>query len=322
MAHVEILGTLELGSDGNVHVRRPDIPPLPPRSEQPVEVPYSVARAIRANRARVVQVVGDSMQPGILHNDSVVISTTRWPRNGDVVIVIARSPHRIFGEVAGYVWRYHNKDGRAYLTKDNSRYSDQRVVTPQEILGVVTRLLPRPCRDEFENYERIQCDKALYHACKWGEPPSDLGFYRDVRLSEFRAVADIPSSEMLDGRLPWGIFRGIATADHPHLGIALGDILTIEPNGESHVGVTTIERSDAGETVIGLLQREGLHTPTPGEFYVDLADRRVLLTRKNGKFPVWRSIGLVRHIAHRKQSVNTSGVIESQEERIAAGASD
>lgn len=319
MSEVEILGTLELDADGNVQLRRPDIPPLPPCSERPVQVPYSVARAIRANRARVVRVVGDSMQPGILHNDTAVVSLTRWPRNGDAVIVAAKSPHRVFGEVSGYVWRYHNARGRATLAKDNRRYREQPSVTPKEIVGVVTSVLPRQSRDEFENYERIQCDKALYRACKWGDLPSDLGFYRDARVAEFRAVVDIPPVEMLEGRLPWGIFRGFAKGDYPHLGIVVGDILTVEPNGESCVGVTVIERSDTGDTIIGVLQREGLGTARPGEFFVDLPDRRVLLTRRRGMLPLWRTIGLLRHISHRKQQV-ANRVAERREGRIAAGA--
>lgn len=321
MSGFEILGTLELGSDGNVHICRPDVPPLPSRPERPVQVPNSVARAIRANRARAIRVVGDSMQPGILHNDTLVVSTTRWPRNGEVVIVRAKSPHRIFGEVSGYVWRYHNQRGRAYLKKDNPRYSAPCSVTPNEIVGVVTRVLPREYRDEFENYERIQCDKALYRTCKWGDPPTDLGFYRDARVAEFRAVVDIPPSELLNDRLPWGVFRAVSRNDHPHLDIVAGDILIIEPNGESCVGVTVIERSDAGETIVGVLQREGLGTSTPGEFFVDLDDRRVLLTRKRGKLPVWRTVGLLRQIARRKQQASTEHA-ERQEERIAAGAGD
>jgi len=322
MARVELLGTLEMGADGIVHVRRPDIPPLPPRPEQPIKVPTSVARAIRANRARVFAIVGDSMQPGILHGDSSVVSMTRSPRNADVVVVRSTSPHRIFGAVSGYVWRYHHDHGHRYLTKDNPRYSERRSVSPQDILGVVTRVLPSQFRDEFENYETVQCERELYRAMKWGQPPADFGFYRAARVAELNSVIDIPREEMLDDRLPWGMFRGIAKADHPHLEIVAGDILTIEANSESHVGVTVIERHDSGETIVGVLQREGLGTSAPGEFYVDRLDRRVLRTRRCGDVPLWSTIGLVRQVAHRKRSAIARAAAERQAERMAAGAGD
>jgi len=303
MSNCEYLGSLELDGNGIVRVRRPQIQPPPRRAEQRVTVPASVARAIRQNRARLARVLGDSMQPGILDNDSVVISTIRWPRHGDVVAVRLTAPHPVYGNIEACLWRLQEKRGRAYLTKDNERYRDSPSVTASDILGVVTRVLPRERRDELENYERVQLDKALFREFKWGDPPPDLGFFRDAETAEFRSVVEIPPSELIAGRLPWGLFRATAIAGHPQVGITAGDTLTIEPTIQSHVGVIAIKRNDAGETIVGRLQLEGFGTRKVGEFFVDLADRRVMVTRDT--LPLWHTIGLVRHVESRKRRAST-----------------
>jgi SOS-response transcriptional repressor LexA len=297
MSDCEYLGTLEKGLDGTVHFRRPVISPAPQRAPRQVEVPPSVARQIELGQAFAVRVLGDSMQPGILDNDTAIVSIRR-PRTGDAVLVAAERPHYLYGEIAGSLCRYHDQRGRAFLTKDNANHRGQRAVRPEEILGVVTGVIPRPFRDESENHVRVQRAIAEFRDCKMGEPPEDLGFFPESNLDEFRAVFRIPDSELVGGRLPWGLFRASAIEDHPHAGIAIGDTLTVEPTLESHAGLLVVERNEERETIVGILQLEGRGTASTGEFYLDLANGRVAVTRDGG-FPIWNTIAVVRRVERR-----------------------
>src|ERR1043166_1554551 len=101
MASCEYLGDLELDERGNVRIRPVAIAPLPEREYRPIAVPLSAAQRIEAGEAFVTPVVGDSMQPVILDNDALVVSTVRQPRNGDVVIVRAIRPDPTYGQVCG-----------------------------------------------------------------------------------------------------------------------------------------------------------------------------------------------------------------------------
>ena len=206
MSNCEYVGTLEQLPDGTVRIRRPYIPPAPARTKRPIQIPLSVERQLARGNAYVTRVVGDSMQPTILDNDIIVVSTIRKPRHRDIVAVKANGPHPIYGPIDGYIWRYYVRDGRTCLRKDNSYYREEQPATREEITGVITRILPRSYRDEQENYLRIQQHRAFSQACNVADPP-DLGFYRERNLCELRAVFAIPDAELLDGRLPWGAFR-------------------------------------------------------------------------------------------------------------------
>jgi hypothetical protein len=252
-----------------------------------------VQRQVARGHAYVTTVIGDSMQPTILDNDAVVISTIRRPRHRDIVAVKADKPHPIYGPIDGYIWRYdaHNQ----CLRKDNPYYREPQPVAHEEITGVITRILPRAYRDEQENYLRVQQHRALSRACNITDPP-DLGFYRDRNLQELRSIFTIPDSELLDGRLPWGAFRASAITDHPHVGITTKDTLTVDPTIESHVGLLVVERADDGETLLGVLQRDGLRSRHPGEFYIETAERRVNVSRDDGRYPLYRTIAVIERI--------------------------
>jgi SOS-response transcriptional repressor LexA len=297
MSDCEYLGTLEQDPDGTVRIRRPHIPPAPARTKRPIQVPLSVERQIDRGSVYVTTVLGDSMEPAILDNDLVVVSTTRSPRHRDIVVIRANGPHPIYGPIDGYVWRYYARPGD--LGKDNPRYRDRhRPVAREEITGVVTRILPRAYRDEQENYLRIQQHRALSEACNIKDPP-DLGFYRERDLRELRTVFQIPDAELVDGRLPWGLFRATTITDHSHVGITTQDVLTVEATISSCTGQLVVKRNDKGETILGVLQRDGLRSRHPGEFFIETEERRVNVSRDDGHYPLYRAIAVVKRIQRR-----------------------
>ena len=293
MSNCTFLGSLIKDAAGNVVIQRPVFPPRPPSRVVKADLPDSIWRAVRKGRASVFHVVGDSMEPFLLQSDLLVVSATRKPQDGDAVVVNLTPASKN----GASVWRYHEENDIAFVTKDNPAHRARVPVAPEQILGVVIRVLPRQWRDEFENYEFIQTILSLETTpARKKNDPSKLGFYAETRVAEFNAVVSIPPTEMLDGRLPWGPFRGVAASNHPSAGILAGDTLTIDPRAESRVGVIVIDRDEKGHTIIGELQREALGTPHPGCFYVDLPGRRVRVSRKDG-FPLYRTLGVVRQIA-------------------------
>ena len=297
MSNCEYLGTLERDPDGTVRVRRPHIPPAPARVKRPIQITLSVERQLARGNGYVTTVMGDSMEPAILDNDAIVVSTVRAPRNRDIVAVKAKGPHPVYGPIDGYIWRYYVEGSDACLRKDNPYYSECAPVTREEILGVVTRVFPRTYRDEQENYLRTQQHRALIESMK--EPvPADLGFYRERHLGELRAVFAIPDAELVDGRLPWGAFRASVLTDQPHVGITTKDALTVHPTIESRVGLLVVERADDGETILGILQRDGLRSRHPGKFFIETAERRVDVTREDG-YPLYRTVAVIQRIQRR-----------------------
>lgn len=233
------------------------------------------------------------MQPAILDNDVAVV-VHRAPKDGDVVVVRTDDPHPVYGAITACVWRYHQKCRDAFLTKDNTVYRTQRPVTAEEIIGVVTIVLPRERRNELENYARIQEFHAIDRA--FGRCPStDLGFYTQAKRDAFSAVVTIPDSELIGHRLPWGYFRAIAKASHLHVGIHAGDILTIDATPDTHVGQLVIDQHDNGTITIGVLQRERLHEQRPGEFYIDVGNRREYVSEENGRMPTGHTLGVIEH---------------------------
>jgi len=288
----EYVGIPERDPDGTVRIRRPHIPPAPVRIERPVPIPWSVERQLARGRAYVAGVIGDSMQPTILDNDTIVVSTIRAPRHRDIVVV--KGPHPVCGAIKGYVWRYYVDGDRIWLGKDNPRYSEPKSVAREEILGIITRVLPRTYRNEQENYVRIQQDRALLESLSAPVPP-DLGFYRPRFLCELRTIFSIPDPELLDGRLPWGAFRARVLTNQEHVGITTKDTLTVDPAMESKVGRLVVECADDGAIILGILQRDGLGSGRPGKFFIETAERRVDITRKDG-YPLYRTIAVIARI--------------------------
>lgn len=297
MSDCEYLGTLERDPDGTVRIRRPHIPLAPVRTKRPVQIPLSVERHIACGNAYVTTVIGNSMQPTILDNDIIVVSN-RSPRHRDIVVIRAHGPHPVYGPIDGYVWRYYARAGDRSLGKDNPYYRHRPPVMHEEIIGVVTRILPRAYRDEQENYLRLQQHRALSQACNLKDAP-DLGFYRERDLRELRAIFQIPATELVDGRLPWGLFRATAITDHPHVGITTQDVLTVEPTIESCTGQLVVKRNKDGETILGVLQRDGLRSRHPGEFFIETAERRVNVSRDDGHYPLYRAIAVIKRIQRR-----------------------
>jgi SOS-response transcriptional repressor LexA len=298
MSNCEYLGTLERDPDGTVRIRRPHIPPAPARTKRPIQIPFSVERQIARGNVYVTTVIGDSMQPTILDNDVVVVSTNRSPRHRDIVVIRARGPHPVYGPIDGYVWRYYARTNDRSLGKDNPHYRNRQPVIREEIVGVVTRILPRAYRDEQENYLRIQQHRALSQACNLTDPP-DLGFYRERDLSELRAIFQIPEPELVHGQLPWGLFRATTITNHPHVGITTQDVLTVEPTIESCTGQLVVKRNKDGETILGVLQRDGLRSRHPGEFFIETAERRVNVSRDDGRYPLYGAIAVIKRIQRR-----------------------
>jgi len=298
VTQVKYLGSVVVGPDGTLRLERPLITPPPAqRIDEPVSVPPSVWRAIAGGRGFLARVLGDSMQPCILDNDVAVV-LHRAAKDGDVVVVRTDVPHPVYGAIKACVWRYQKNHRDAFLTKDNTAYRTQRRVTSEEIMGVVASVLPRERRNELENYARIQefiaLDRALDRAL--GRRRSrELGFYTPAKCRAFGAVVTIPDSELVGKRLPWGCFRGIAKADHLHVGIHAGDILTIDATPDTQIDQLVIEQHDDGTIIIGVLQRERLHEHCPGEFYIDVGDRRVYVTEDNGRMPVSHTLGVIEH---------------------------
>ena len=294
MTQVKYLGAIVVDPDGSLRLERPRITPPPaPPADHHIKVPRSVARAIAGGRGFLARILGDSMQPGILDNDVAVV-IHRAPKDGEVVVVRTDEPHPVYGAITACVWRYHQNGRDAFLTKDNTAYRTQQPVTAEEIMGVVTIVLPRERRNELENYARIQEFLAIDHAL--GRRPSDdLGFYTQAKRDTFSAVVTIPASELIGDRLPWGNFRAIAKTDHLHIGIHAGDILTIDATPDTHVGQLVIDQHDNGTITIGLLQRERLHEQRPGEFYIDVGDHRVYVSEENGHMPTGHTLGVIEH---------------------------
>lgn len=294
VTQVKYLGSIVVGPDGSPRLERPRIPPPRTRPvDYPVKVPRAVSRAIAGGRGFLARILGDSMQPGILDNDVGVV-VHRTPQEGDIVVVRTEVPHPVYGAITACVWRYHSQGRDVFLTKDNTAYGTQRRVTAEEIMGVVASVLPRERRNELENYARIQeflaIDRALGRC-----PSSDLGFYTQAKRDAFSAVVTIPDSELINRRLPWGYFRAIAKADHLHVGIRAGDILTIDATPDTHVGQLVIDQHEEGTITIGVLQRERLHEHQPGEFYIDVGDHRVFVSEDNGRMPLGHTLGVIEH---------------------------
>lgn len=44
-----------------------------------------------------------------------------------------------------------------------------------------------------------------------------------------------------------------------------------------------------------MLQRERLSEQQPGEFYLDVGERRVYVTEDNGRIPTSHSLGVIEH---------------------------
>lgn len=294
VTQVKYLGSVVVAPDGSVRLERPHITPPPaPPIDHPIQVPRAVARAIAGGRGFLARILGDSMQPGILDNDVGVVMH-RSPKDHDVVVVRTAEPHPVYGAITACVWRYHQKNHNRFLTKDNTAYRTQRSVTANEVMGVVATVLPRERRNELENYERIQEFHAIDQAI--GRCPSlDLGFYTQTKCDAFIQVITIPDSERIGKRLPWGYFRAIAKADHRHVGIHAGDILTIDATPDTHVGQLVIEQHDDGTITIGVLQREQLHKQRPGEFYIDVGNHRVYVSEENGRRPTGHTLGVIEH---------------------------
>ena len=294
MTQAEYLGSLIVASDGSVRLERPRITPPPaPLADHPIKVPRSVSRAIAGGRGFLARILGDSMQPRILDNDVAVV-VHRAPRDQDIVVVRTNEPHPVYGTITACVWRYHKNCRDAFLTKDNMAYHAQRRVTAKEIMGGVVTVLPRERRNELENYARIQELIAIDPAI--GRRRSrNLGFYRQATCDAFSAVVTIPDAELFGKRLPWGYFRGVAKADHPHVGIRAGDILTIDAAPDTHVDQLVIQQHDDGAINVGVLQRERLHEQRPGEFYIDIGDHRVYVTEDNGRMPLGKTLGVIEH---------------------------
>jgi hypothetical protein len=212
-----------------------------------------------------VRVVGDSMSPTLLDNDQIIVARGLAPSPNDIVVIPFEEVPSLPG-VRFAVARYKCLDGRTFVSKDQPRYARYNAeVTEKHVLGVAVEILPRDRRNPRENHFKVQSAREVYRDQR-KKIPADLGFFLDGRTREFLRALEIPDCEFLDGRLPWGSFRAFARAPQPHVGIGTRDVLTIDPAAQSFVGQLILKTSSEGESLFGVLQRDGLHDPTPRPF--------------------------------------------------------
>lgn len=296
MASCDFLGHLEFDETGKARIRPMVVSARPAREHRPVAVPISVAQSVQAGETLIASAIGEGMEPLILDNDTLVVSRVSEPHDGDIVLVHAAQTDAVVGERGASVWRFHHRGTGPFLTRANPDDRASRSVCRKDILGVVVRIIHREFRDPDENHVGIQKTIAIHRACKWETPPADLGFHSDAKLAELRTALQIPESELLGGRLPWGLFRGRAVGEHRHLGIQALDTLSVEVTREGRAGLVVIVRNKAGDTLMGTMEREGLKTPHPGGFYINQGSRRIALTRNGGRVRLWWCIAVVRSV--------------------------
>jgi peptidase S24-like protein len=218
-----------------------------------------------------VRVVGDSMSPTLLDNDQIIVAMGLAPSPNDIVLIPFEEVPSLPG-VRLAIARYKCVDGRTFITKDQPRYARYKVeVTDQQILGVAVEILPRDGRNPHENHFTVQSFAEIYRD-RHEKIPADLGFFLDGRTTEFLRALEIPDCEFFSRRLPWGCFRAFAREPQPHVGIGTRDVLTIDPSAESFVGQLVLKASRKGDSLFGILQRDGLHDPTPGRFWLGPTD--------------------------------------------------
>lgn len=261
------------------HIIKPPKIAKPPK-EKPFRpmLPASIIEMENRGEVSITQGVGDSMQPYILDGDILIVDPPRPPRDGDVLIVWTEKPGS-----DGYnnrIVRYIERGGVGLLVKDNvGRYRDfEHELNGSEytVAGVLRWRLHRQRRREGENWKAIQNQKAMLAMFdKWngkqegprtdvfGNPlkpidQSEIGFHSERGLQRFSSVLDIPAAELLNGRLPWGLFRARwkVPLGLPHLGIACGTWLTIDPTIESKVGDCVLVRDRTGRIEVGVLRRD------------------------------------------------------------------
>ena len=252
---VTFVGSLVETRKGVV-IRRPKVPKPPKERVFNPTLPTRVIAMIDRGELGIAEVYGDSMQPGILDGD-ILIHDSRAPRDGDVVCVRAKSD--------GYqmVARVHGD----MILKDNPRFAEWSApLADYEIEGVVRQRYFRQWRHKGENWKAIHNSRAalesiakLPHGGVGDDPKEalkDLGFYSDGKLEILRGVLDIPASELLRGRLPWGVFRAQAKHDYPHMGIERGAWLTLGPTGMVKVGDSVVASDGNGTCAVGVLHNE------------------------------------------------------------------
>lgn len=91
----------------------------------------------------------------------------------------------------------------------------------------------------------------------------------------------------------WGSIRRRRPRPCSHVGIHPGDILTIDPTPDTHVGQLVIDQHKGGTITIGTLQRERRHDQS-GEFYLSIGHRRIIVTEHNG-LPIGKTLGVIEH---------------------------
>jgi hypothetical protein len=242
--------------------------PRPMKHETPMTFPMRYRGRDDVEWGRVV---GDSMCPTLLDNDLVVVNTGLTPLPLDIVFFPFEANPALPG-VTMSVARYNLQRRRAFLTKDHPRYARYRPeVEPEEILGVVVEIVPRSSRSRSENHFSVQKTRAMFRSLHQKIPP-DIGWQSVHTMQKLTCALELPSSELLDGRLPSGYFRAFAQAPQPHVGIGVRDLLTIRPTPESRVGDLVLQTNDKGESVFGVLRRDRLTDPEPGPFWLGSTD--------------------------------------------------
>jgi hypothetical protein len=227
---------------------------IPPRLFEP-EVPVPIPRRY-SGRSDVIfsRVTGDGMSPTLLDNDVLVVVTSLAPRPHDLVLIPFDRTDALPG-VTMSVARYNLVEGATFFTKDHPSFAGHKQdADEREILGVGVEILPRTFRSRSENHFLEQKARATMRSLRH---PSEFAWFGARTLKKLTCALEVPASELVDGRLPCGYFRGFANAPQPHLGIGVRDRLTINPTLELRVGDLVIRTNDEGESAFGVLRRDG-----------------------------------------------------------------
>lgn len=310
--NTEYVGHVEW-HDGRAVVRPVTIPPIDDTSADTASsVPRELLTVrslhlIEAGNAGIRSVIGDSMEPTILHGDWIVIEERR-PRPGDVVAVAFENdifPSRV------YRYEHDHRTGAEWIAKDNARYSRELLDRSRSTIeGVVIEIIPRLTRDPHENHQANTLRRA--EAEFLGRSADDIASigWIPAAAARWAEVLEILPSEFVDGRLPLGLFRGRSRVSAPHVHIHEGDVLTVQQRLDTCVGDMVAKRHKAtGEIAIGVLDREGLELGRgrAGDWLLRSSSNDLVLRLGSGDDVLdWQTIGLVRAITRPRATARKS----------------
>lgn len=172
-----------------------------------VPVTRSVARKIEEEGAQLVHVRGVSMEPTLLHGDTVLVEQ-KPHENGSIVAVSQEG--RVFGRCKQMVARARLIGGELWLVKDNTEeygdYSER--LSEFKVEGVVTKVLNRDMDAQEIRAEAAKVRRAKRQAQQQGED-----YFRTFELIDCARSQEIPIGARIRFRADGleGLAEGILT---------------------------------------------------------------------------------------------------------------